>query len=144
MSSTSSKASSSAPTPYTSQVAILLPSDADAKKVIGDAFDPDKPEAKAFIALYQKETGTVPFSLTAYGYDGIRFVAQAIERAGVVDKEKIRVALQGTTGFVGAIGAKGSSWGFRDGKRAGFDPNGAVVRLVHDNQHGPAVHSGAQ
>jgi alkylhydroperoxidase family enzyme len=36
------KASSSAPTPYTSQVAIPLPSDADAKKVVGDAFDPDK------------------------------------------------------------------------------------------------------
>jgi len=33
---------SSPPTPYTSQVAIPVPSDADAKKVIGDAFDPDK------------------------------------------------------------------------------------------------------
>jgi branched-chain amino acid transport system substrate-binding protein len=109
-----------------------------------DAFDPDKPEAKAFIALYQKETGTVPFSLPAYGYDGIRFVAQAIERAGSTDKEKIRAAMQATTGFVGAIGAKGSSWGFRDGKRTGFDPNGAVVRIIHDNQHGPAVHSGAE
>jgi alkylhydroperoxidase family enzyme len=32
----------SPPTRYISQVAIPLPSDADAKKVIGDAFDPDK------------------------------------------------------------------------------------------------------
>jgi len=32
----------SPPTPYTSQVAIPLPSDADVKKVMGDAFDPNK------------------------------------------------------------------------------------------------------
>jgi alkylhydroperoxidase family enzyme len=36
------KATQSPPTPYTSQVAIPLPSDADVKKVMGDTFDPSK------------------------------------------------------------------------------------------------------
>ena len=109
-----------------------------------DAFDPSKPEAMAFIDIYKKEYGSVPFSLPAYGYDGLHVVAAAITKAGSLDKEKIRAAMQSTQGFVGAIGAKGSSWGFRDGKRAGFDPNGAVVRVIKDNTHGPVVHSGAK
>ena len=47
-----------------------------------------------------------------------------------------------TTNYVGAIGAKGTSWGFRDGKRTGFDPQGAVVRVIKNNQHGPVVFAG--
>ena len=109
-----------------------------------DAFDPSKPEAMAFIDIYKKEYGSVPFSLPAYGYDGLHLVAAAITKAGSLDKEKIRAAMQSTQGFVGAIGAKGTSWGFSDGKRAGFNPNGAVIRVIKDNTHGPVVHSGAK
>ena len=109
-----------------------------------DAFDPDKAEAKKFIALYKKEYGKTPFSLPGYGYDGIQFVADAIRRAGSTDKEKIREAMAGTKGWTGVMGAKGSSVTLGKGKRAGFDQNGAVVRLIKDNQHGPAVHSGTK
>jgi branched-chain amino acid transport system substrate-binding protein len=110
--------------------------------VFVDAYDETKPEAKAFRDIYFKEYKEEPSSLPAYGWDGIHLVAQAIEKTGSLDKEKLRAALAATTGFSGAIGAKGSSWGFRNGSRSGFDPQGAVVRLIKDNQHGPVVHSG--
>lgn len=110
--------------------------------VFVDAFDIDKPEAKAFTQAYVKEYNEQPSSLPAYGWDGIRLIAQAMEKAGSLDKEKLRAAMASTTNFVGAIGAKGTSWGFRDGKRTGFDPQGAVVRVIKDNQHGPVVYAG--
>ena len=110
--------------------------------VFVDAFDIDKPEAKAFTDAYVKEYNEEPSSLPAYGWDGIRLIAQAMEKAGSLDKEKLRAAMASTTNFVGAIGAKGTSWGFRDGKRTGFDPQGAVVRIIKDNQHGPVVYAG--
>ena len=106
-----------------------------------DAFDVDKPEAIAFINIYRKEFGEAPSSLPAYGWDGIHLIAQAIGKAGSLDKEKIRAALQSIDNFTGAIGAKGSHWGFGGGKRTGFDPNGAVIRIVKNNQHGHVVHS---
>jgi branched-chain amino acid transport system substrate-binding protein len=110
--------------------------------VFVDAFDIDKPQAKEFTEIYTKEYKEVPSSLPAYGWDGMHLIAQAIEKAGSLDKEKIRAAMQATTNFAGAIGAKGTSWGFRDGKRTGFDPQGAVVRIIKDNQHGPVVYAG--
>ena len=110
--------------------------------VFVDAMDLDKPEAKAFVQAYVKEYNEQPSSLPGYGWDGIFLLKQAIEKAGALDKEKIRAALQSTTGFVGAIGAKGTSWGFGPGKRTGFDPQGAVVRIIKNNQHGPVVYAG--
>ena len=110
--------------------------------VFVDAFDADKPEAKAFTEAYVKEYHEQPPSLPAYGWDGIHLIAQAIEKAGSLDKEKLRAAMASTTDYVGAIGAKGTSWGFPDGKRTGFDPQGAVVRIIKDNQHGPVVFAG--
>jgi branched-chain amino acid transport system substrate-binding protein len=110
--------------------------------VFVDAIDFDKPEARMFADIYAKEYHEQPSSLPAYGWDGIRLIAQMIEKAGSLDSEKLRIAMQSTTHFVGAIGAKGTSWGFREGKRTGFDPQGAVVRIIKDNQHGPVVYAG--
>jgi len=107
-----------------------------------DAFDAERPEAQAFLEAYRKEYGESPSNTVAFGWDGIHLLAQAIEKAGSLDKEKIRAALASTTDFRGAIGAKGTSVGFKDGKRTGFDPQGAVVRIIKNNQHGPVVHSG--
>lgn len=109
-----------------------------------DAYDPDKPKTKDFIALYKSEYGTSPFSLPGYGYDGIQFVADAIRRAGSADREAVRKAMAETKGWVGVMGAKGASVTLSDGKRAGFDMNGAVVRVIQNNQHGPVVHSGVK
>ena len=104
-----------------------------------DAYDPDKPEVKAFEATYRKETGKEPANLHGYGYDGIMLVAEAIKKAGSTDKEKIRAAMQSLT-YGGVMGAKGMKYHFPEGKRTGFDPNGMVVR-VYEGQ-GRVIHSG--
>lgn len=109
-----------------------------------DAYDPDKERTKAFVASYQKEYGSVPFSLPAYGYDGLYFIADALKRAGSTDKEKLRAAMAATKGWSGVMGAKGSSVNLSATDRRGFDPEGAVVRLIKNNNHGPAIHSGTK
>ena len=107
-----------------------------------DAYDPDKPEIKQFVAAYKKGTGKDAYNLNGYGYDGIYLVADAIKRAGSVDKEKIRAAMQATKNFHGVMGAKGSAYGFPEGKRTGFDPNGMVVRVYEGDKQGRVVHVG--
>jgi len=106
-----------------------------------DAYDPDKPEVKAFVAAYKKETGKEPFNLHGYGYDGIMIVAEAIRKAGSTDKEKIREAMQ-TVRYKGVMGAKGMEYSFPEGKRAGFDPNGMVVRVYEGDKQGRVVYTG--
>lgn len=109
-----------------------------------DAFDPVRPEAKAFIEAYKKEYGKTPFSLPGYGYDDLDIILQAIKRAGSADKAKICAAIAAMKDWRGVMGAKETSYGFPDGKRTGFPPEGAVVRLVKGNQHGPVVHAGTK
>src|SRR3989442_9254863 len=106
-----------------------------------DAYDPDKPQVKAFEAAYKKETGKDPFNLHGYGYDGIMLVAEAIKKAGAPDKEKIRAAMQTVT-YEGVMGAKGMKYSFPEGKRTGFDPNGMVVRVYEGDKQGRVVHVG--
>jgi branched-chain amino acid transport system substrate-binding protein len=106
-----------------------------------DAYDPEKPEVKAFEAAYKKETGKDPFNLHGYGYDGIMLVAEAIKRAGSTDKEKIREAMQHVT-YAGVMGARGMKYSFPEGKRTGFDPNGMVVRVYEGDKQGRVVHVG--
>ncbi|TMH46174.1 MAG: ABC transporter substrate-binding protein [Betaproteobacteria bacterium] len=108
-----------------------------------DAYDPDKPEVKAFEATYRKETGKEPANLHGYGYDGIMLVAEAIKKAGSTDKEKIRAAMQSLT-YGGVMGAKGMKYHFPEGKRTGFDPNGMVVRVYEGDRQGRVVHVGQQ
>jgi branched-chain amino acid transport system substrate-binding protein len=75
--------------------------------VFVDAFDPNKPETKRFIEAYTKDSGTEPYNLNGYGYDGVMLVANAIRRAGSTDKDKIREAMQATQGYVGVMGGVG-------------------------------------
>ncbi len=108
-----------------------------------DAYDPEKPEVKAFVEAYKKATGKEPVNLVGYGYDGIYLVADAIRRAGSTDKEKIREAMQ-KTNYAGVMGAKGMKYSFPDGKRAGFDPNGMVVRVYEKDRQGRVLHVGTK
>jgi branched-chain amino acid transport system substrate-binding protein len=112
--------------------------------VFVDAFDPDKPETRRVYEAARQESGEEPPNMWAYGYDGIMLVADAITRAGGTDKEKIRQAMQATQGWSGILGARGSSYGFPAGKRAGFDPNGMVVRVFENGKQGRVIHSGAK
>jgi branched-chain amino acid transport system substrate-binding protein len=106
-----------------------------------DAYDPDKPEVKAFEAAFKKATGKDPQNMHGYGYDGIMLVADAIRRAGSTDKEKIRAAMQATN-YAGVMGKKGMRYSFPEGKRAGFDPDGMVVRVYEKDKQGRVVHVG--
>lgn len=108
-----------------------------------DAMDPDKPNAKAFAELYKKKFGKTPFALPGYGYDGIHLITEAIRRAGSTDREKVREAMSKIDGWEGVMGAKGESISFSKG-RAGFSQEGAVVRLIENNTHGPVVFSGTK
>lgn len=111
--------------------------------IFADAFDTDRPEVKAFLEQFSKEnTGGPAGSLEAYGWDGIHLVAEALRRAGAADREKLRAAIQGIDKFDTVVGAKGSFWSFAGGKRAGFHPQGAVIRIVENNQHGKVLHAG--
>jgi branched-chain amino acid transport system substrate-binding protein len=108
-----------------------------------DAYDPDKAQSKAFAAAYKKKHGKTPFSLPAYGYDGLKVLVSAIKRAGSTNNEKLRSAMAATKGYVGVLGAKGQSVNFTK-NRAGFSVDGAVVRIINKNTHGPVVHSGTK
>jgi branched-chain amino acid transport system substrate-binding protein len=108
-----------------------------------DAYDPDKAQSKAFAAAYKKKHGKTPFSLPAYGYDGLKVLVSAIKRAGSTNNEKLRSAMAATKGYVGVLGAKGQSVNFTK-NRAGFSVDGAVVRIIKKNTHGPVVHSGTK
>src|SRR5258706_11504709 len=106
-----------------------------------DAYDPDKAEVKDFVAAYKKATGKDSQNLHGYGYDGIHLIADAIRRAGSTDKEKIREAMQQTT-YAGVMGKKGMKYTFPEGKRAGFDPDGMVVRVYENDRQGRVLHVG--
>lgn len=110
--------------------------------VFVDAFDPAKPETQRFIEAYKKDSGTEPYNLNGYGYDGVLMAVDAIRRAGSTDKEKVREAMQATRGFQAVMGGVGSAYGFVDGKRTGFDVNGMVVRVYEGDKQGRVVHVG--
>lgn len=109
-----------------------------------DAFDPSKPATQRFIEAYKKDTGTDPYNLIGYGYDGIMLVADAITRAGSTDKEKVRAAMQATKSFKGVMGSADAAYGFADGKRTGFDTNGMVVRVYEGDKQGKVLHVGSK
>ena len=68
-------------------------------------------------------------------------ITDAIRRAGSTDKEKIREAMQ-KTNYAGVMGAKGMKYRFPEGKRAGFDPNGMVVRVYEKDRQGRVLYVG--
>jgi branched-chain amino acid transport system substrate-binding protein len=42
------------------------------------------------------------------------------------------------------MGATGGGYGFAEGKRTGFDPNGMVVRVYEGDKQGQVVHTGTK
>ncbi|MCD6040803.1 MAG: transporter substrate-binding protein [Burkholderiales bacterium] len=112
--------------------------------VFVDVWDPAKPQVKQFIASYAKEMGVEPHNMMGYGYDGVMMAADAIRRAGGTDKEKVRRAMQATRAFKGVLGGVDASYGFADGKRIGFDPQGMVVRMYEGDRQGRVLHVGTK
>jgi len=65
----------------------------------------ESPAVDAFRSAYEEEYGTPPETVfAALGYDGMRLMADAIERAGSDDPAAIRDALAATQGFEGVTG----------------------------------------
>ena len=112
--------------------------------VFVDVWDPAKPQVKAFVAGYTKEMGSEPHNLMGYGYDGVMLAADAIRRAGGTDKDKVRQAMQATKGYKGVLGSMEATYGFPEGKRIGFDPQGMVVRMYEGDRQGRVLHVGTK
>jgi len=109
-----------------------------------DAWDPAKPQVKTFVAGFTREMGYEPHNMMGYGYDGVMLAVDAIRRAGSTDKEKVRQAMQSTKGYKGVLGSIDSSYGFPEGKRIGFDPEGMVVRMYEGDRQGRVLHTGTK
>jgi branched-chain amino acid transport system substrate-binding protein len=63
------------------------------------------PISEAFNTAYEAEYGNPPEAVfAALGYDGIKLMADAIERAGTIDGAAVRDALAATQGFEGVTG----------------------------------------
>ncbi|MGE5581988.1 MAG: ABC transporter substrate-binding protein [Bacillota bacterium] len=58
--------------------------------------DANDPEVTAFVKKYQEKYKIVPNALAALGYDATYILAEAIERAGSTDPEKIKAAMMET------------------------------------------------
>ncbi len=67
------------------------------------AEDP-RPEVQEFVNAYQAKYKETPDAMAVLGYDAARVMADAIKRAGKVDREAIRDALSKTKDFPGASG----------------------------------------
>jgi branched-chain amino acid transport system substrate-binding protein len=64
------------------------------------------PGASAFIQSYTNRYGEAPESaFAALGYDTVRLIAQAVEKAGGTDVSLLRKALEGTSKFSGVTGS---------------------------------------
>ena len=73
--------------------------------VVGSPWFIDKqdPKNQAFVAAFRKQYGRDPDQFAAQAYDATHIVADAINRAGAADPEKIRAALL-TTNYDGVMG----------------------------------------
>jgi len=68
--------------------------------------DENRPEVKDFVAAYEKKyNGKVPDAMAVLGYDAMKIMADAIQRAGSTDGTKIRDALASTKNFPGVSGS---------------------------------------
>ncbi len=68
--------------------------------------DEQRPEVQQFVKAYKaKFNGKVPDAMAILGYDSMKLLADAIQRAGSTEGPKIRDALAATKNFPGAAGA---------------------------------------
>lgn len=66
--------------------------------------DSDNPEVIAFRDEYMKEYGTEPNAFAALGYDAVRLVIAAIDKAGSARPDSVRAALSSIQHFDGITG----------------------------------------
>lgn len=66
--------------------------------------DPQKPVITLFKEEYKKKYGVEPSNFAGYAYDAINIVLAAINRAGSIDRGKIRDEIEKTSGYVSTSG----------------------------------------
>lgn len=88
------------------------------------------PQVKTFVANYKKRYNAVPDMLGALGYDAVYMLADAIKRAGKVDRDAIRAALAATKNLklvTGTINLDENRNPIKSAVIIGFDANGNQV-----------------
>lgn len=88
------------------------------------------PQVKTFVANYKKRYNIVPDMLAALGYDAVYMLADAIKRAGKVDRDAIRAALAATKNLklvTGTINLDENRNPIKSAVIVGFDANGNQV-----------------
>ncbi len=66
--------------------------------------DPQRRVSVEYQQAYEGEFKSDVSTFGGYAHDGLMLLVDAIQRAGGTDKEKVRVALEKTSGFVGVSG----------------------------------------
>ncbi|BDG62413.1 ABC transporter substrate-binding protein [Caldinitratiruptor microaerophilus] len=64
----------------------------------------DVPKVKEFVTKYKQKYNEVPDAAAALTYDAAYIIFQALERAGSLDRDKLRDAMAATKGFEGVTG----------------------------------------
>lgn len=68
------------------------------------AGDPQKPVAEGYHRLYKERYKEEVSAFGGNAYDALMLAAESVKRAGSLDKEKVRAALEQTSGLVGLNG----------------------------------------
>ncbi|NPV45217.1 MAG: ABC transporter substrate-binding protein [Firmicutes bacterium] len=63
-----------------------------------------RPITKPFYDKYMKEYNIVPETEALFGHDGLLWIEDALKRAGKIDREALRDALENTKNFEGLLG----------------------------------------
>ena len=66
--------------------------------------DAESPEAKSFVVNYLKEYKQKPLACAVLGYDSVKLLADAMQRANSVDAKKVAEALANTKNFKAVTG----------------------------------------
>src|SRR5690606_22768224 len=62
------------------------------------------PVVQNVVQKFQEKYGKPPIVFNALGYDAVKMLADAIERAGSLDREEIKDAINSTENFEGVTG----------------------------------------
>ncbi len=68
------------------------------------ASDPQKKAVVDYVTTFKARTNSEPATFGGYAYDALMIWANAVKRAGSVDKAKVRDEIEKTKGYVGATG----------------------------------------
>ena len=63
-----------------------------------------RPNVQKFVQAYKAKNGKAPAALVAQGYDAMMILADAIKRAGSIERKKVRDALAATKNYDGMTG----------------------------------------